>query len=140
MIQMTYCKSKYALIYNKSIWGGGKISGPPTIVVPLIDILSFARIIEDPSTTSMNVKADIHHHKHSFDDVGNENNAGVELLKFTTPLHTRNQEARPSMGFGLQASGPLSTKSAMANIRFQGRQFAITTNEKVNLDLLVVLG
>jgi hypothetical protein len=34
------------------------------------------------------------------------------------------------MGFGVQASGPLSTKSAMSNMKFQGRQFAIATSEK----------
>ena len=51
--------------------------------------------------------------------------------KSSTPLEKFKESNRQSFGFGLQASGPLSTKIAMSNIKFHGRQFAIATQEKV---------
>ena len=52
--------------------------------------------------------------------------------KSSTPLEKFKESNRQSFGFGLQASGPLSTKTAMSNIKFHGRQFAIATQEKVS--------
>ena len=61
-------------------------------------------------------------------------NKEAEYRKHAT-LHKRNQGVRPSIGFGLQASGPLSAKAAMSDMRFQGRQFAVATHEKVKLKI-----
>ena len=38
---------------------------------------------------------------------------------------------RHNMPFGLQASGPLTSKTPIENFRFEGRQFAVATQEKV---------
>ena len=58
--------------------------------------------------------------------------------KSSTPFEKFNESNRQSFGFGLQASGPLSTKTAMANIRFHGRQFAIATQEKVLIKNILI--
>ena len=79
----------------------------------------------------MTLKADIHHGNDSSDDSFDNIQGKVERHNNTTPMQKPNEFKRPSIGFGLQASGPLSTKSAMANMRFQGRQFSVSTQEKV---------
>ena len=69
--------------------------------------------------------ADIHHHQNSDDSFGNQNKVEVEETQHSlaTSSQNRNERTGPIVGFGLQALGPLSAKSALANIKFHGRQF-----------------
>ena len=75
----------------------------------------------------MTFKADIHHRS----DGTSRNNEKRGNPKLSSSFQNPNEFSRPTMGFGVQASGPLSTKTAMANIKFKGRQFAVSTQEKV---------
>jgi len=90
-------------------------------------------IIEGNPSASMTFKADIHHRYDSSDERSVQNKKR-ESHKFSSPFQNQNEFLRPSMGFGVQASGPLSTKSSMANIKFQGRQFAVSTQEKRDVE------
>ena len=89
----------------------------------------------------MRVKADIHHHQNSDDNFGSQNKVEVEEThhSFASSSQNRNQRSGPIAGFGLQALGPLSAKKTMKNIKFQGRQFAVATNEKVKCNVYTVL-
>ena len=79
----------------------------------------------------MTLKAEIHHRNDSSDESFDNIQKKAERQRISTPMQKPNEFKRPSIGFGLQASGPLSTKSAMANMKFQGRQFSVSTQEKV---------
>ena len=79
----------------------------------------------------MTITADIHHRNESSDDSSDNVQGNGQHLNSTKPMQEPNDFKRPNIGFGLQASGPLSTKLSMANMRFQGRQFAVSTQEKV---------
>ena len=79
----------------------------------------------------MTVTADIHRHNDSFDESFDNSEGKGEQHNGTSSAEKPKSFKRPNMGFGLQASGPLSTKASMANMKFHGRQFAVSTQQKV---------
>ena len=85
-----------------------------------------SRLIEPNSSIGY---ADNHQYQNTHENIFNQKEENSER-RFTTS-QKKNAVKRQSMGFGLQASGPLTSKTSIENFRFEGRQFAVATQEKV---------
>ena len=85
-----------------------------------------SRIIEPNSSIGY---TDNHQYRNAHENIFNQKEENSER-RFTTS-QKKIAMKRHSMPFGLQASGPLTSKTPIENFRFEGRQFAVATQEKV---------
>jgi hypothetical protein len=75
---------------------------------------------------------DNHQYQNAHENIFNQKEENSER-RFTTS-QKKIAMKRHNMPFGLQASGPLTSKTPIENFRFEGRQFAVATQEKRNFE------